>query len=125
MDVMHPGDREELLMRARQRIADAKKELAEATHDLAVVKLSLTTEEQRLRKRLATAEVAATAATRDDARAVEAAAEELLTAQRLCGAWETEAGVTLGRATQRVGFAAKELREAEDELQDLLRSSQP
>ena len=51
--------------------------------------------EQRLRKRLAAAEVAATQATRDDKRSVDAAADELLTAQRLCGAWETEAGVTL------------------------------
>jgi hypothetical protein len=119
------NERDERIAKAREQIANAKHELHEATTHLGRVRESLGAEEKRLRQRLAAAEVAAAAAARSDSRSTDAAAEELMVAQRLCSAWESEAGVTLGRATQRAGAAAKALREAEEELRDAIRSSEP
>ena len=119
------NERDERIAKAREQIADAKRELSEATMHLSKVRESLGAEEKRLRQRLIAAEVAATAASRSDARKADAETEALVIAQQLTSAWESEAGVTLGRATQRAGAAAKALKEAEEELRDALRSSEP
>src|SRR5688500_17787150 len=94
--VARMDERDERIAKARRDVADAKRRAADANQDLVKVRLALVAEEKKLRQRLATAEVAATAAARSDSRSTEAATEELAVAQRLCSAWESEAGITLG-----------------------------